>query len=269
MPNSAPIFISYRRKDSQVFTDRIYERLAAHFGAAAVFRDIQSIQYGEKFPDRLQTAVETCQVMIAVIGDIWATIADEEGHPRLSNPEDWVRREIEVALSRGIDLIPALLETTHLPSDDQLPPTLQPLRQHNTIQIRSGLDFDVDIERLIQRLEAIVGTPRSGQSTLQSSQSEPVRRGGRLRLNGAQREQLQEALKMAFPEPSQLERMLESKLDMPLNEFAGTGSYPDTLFRLVKGINARGKVEDLLSNALEVSEFSPELQELADLWLKE
>lgn len=74
---------------------------------------------------------------------------------------------------------------------------------------------------------------------------------------------------MAFPEPSELGRMLESKLDLSLNEFAGAGSYPDILFSLVKAINARGRVEELLSKALEASDFNPELEELADLWLKE
>ena len=107
---------------------------------------------------------------------------------------------------------------------------------------------------------------RRGES---SSSAEPVRRRGKLRLSGAQREQLQEALKMAFPEPSQLGRMLESKLDLPLNEFAGAGPYPDMLFNLVKAVNARGWVEELLSKALEASDFNPELEELADLWLKE
>lgn len=260
MTTAAPIFISYRRKDSQLFTDSIYKRLAAHFGAAAVFRDLEHIQYGEKFPERLRQAVSSCRVMVVVIGGEWATIPDDNGQPRLFNPEDWVRREIEAALARPIDLIPALFENTRLPSSEQLPPSLQVLRQYHAISIRPGLDFDVDMGRLIKRLDAIIGGPGAGQ---------PVRRLGRLRLNGAQREQLQQALKMAFPQPSQLERMLESKLDMPLNEFAGTGPYPEVLFHLIKGINAQGKVEELLSKALEASDFSPELQELADQWLKE
>ncbi|MEJ2759728.1 MAG: hypothetical protein P8046_14710 [Anaerolineales bacterium] len=34
------IFISYRRADSQYATDRIYDRLSAHFGADNVFMDI-------------------------------------------------------------------------------------------------------------------------------------------------------------------------------------------------------------------------------------
>lgn len=159
MPAPAKIFISYRRKDSQVFTDRIYERLAAHFGADAVFRDIQSIQYGEQFPDRLQQAVEGCQVMVAVIGSSWVTIASDNGQPRLFNPEDWVRREIEGALSQAIPVIPALLDETRPLKADQLPESLAPLSKSHCVQIRPGLDFDTDINRLIQRLEGLVGQP--------------------------------------------------------------------------------------------------------------
>ncbi|MGB3137759.1 MAG: hypothetical protein WBG38_18775 [Nodosilinea sp.] len=37
------IFISYRISDSADITGRIRERLAEHFGAEQIFRDVQSI----------------------------------------------------------------------------------------------------------------------------------------------------------------------------------------------------------------------------------
>ena len=43
------IFISYRRADSQYATDRIYEKLAAQFGADSVFMDIDDIPLGVNF----------------------------------------------------------------------------------------------------------------------------------------------------------------------------------------------------------------------------
>jgi hypothetical protein len=153
------IFISYRRKDSQIFTDRIYERLAAYFGVAAVFRDMDSIQYGEKFPERLQIAVQACQVMVVVIGETWATIAAPNGQPRLLQPQDWARQELEGAVSRQIPIIPALLDNVPPPQAAQLPMTLPSLWQYNAIPILSGHDFDSDMGRLIPRLEQIVGVP--------------------------------------------------------------------------------------------------------------
>ncbi|MBK8025014.1 MAG: hypothetical protein IPK19_27295 [Chloroflexi bacterium] len=34
------LFISYRRLDSQDFTDRLFEHMAKHFGAENVFQDV-------------------------------------------------------------------------------------------------------------------------------------------------------------------------------------------------------------------------------------
>lgn len=41
----------------------------------------------------------------------WATLADEQGHPRLNNPNDFVRFEIQRALQRGVRVIPVLKGT--------------------------------------------------------------------------------------------------------------------------------------------------------------
>ena len=48
------IFISYRRNDSSGFAGRIFDRLCREFGASAVFRDLDAIQSGTRFPRSLQ-----------------------------------------------------------------------------------------------------------------------------------------------------------------------------------------------------------------------
>ena len=40
------IFISYRRDDSAGYAGRLYDRLAAHFGAGQVFMDVAGIELG-------------------------------------------------------------------------------------------------------------------------------------------------------------------------------------------------------------------------------
>lgn len=267
MPAASAIFISYRRSDSRVFTDRIYEYLAEHFGSEAVFRDVEAIQIGQKFPVRIQQAVDACQVMIVVIGPDWATVTGKDGKQRLANPNDWVRKEVEGALARGIPIIPLLIEDTRLPAADALPESLKPLRQYNSAPAHSAPYFQFDMKQLTESLEKIIEKPNRSQSN--TSASGLVRRRGRLRLNGAQRQQLCETLKSAFPGQSQLELMLESRLELQLNEVAGSGPYPTVLFNLVKAINAQGRVEELLEGALQASNTSPELQELIELWLKE
>ena len=44
------IFISYRREDSGPYAGRLRDALSHHFGAEQVFRDIDSINPGERFP---------------------------------------------------------------------------------------------------------------------------------------------------------------------------------------------------------------------------
>jgi hypothetical protein len=71
------IFISYRRDDSQDATGRIHDWLDNYFGESATFRDIDRIRGGSHFPAVLQEALDRCKVVLAVIGQKWATIADE------------------------------------------------------------------------------------------------------------------------------------------------------------------------------------------------
>ncbi len=58
-PSTPKIFISYRRQDSADICGRtcgrIYDRLAQHFGAQAVFKDVDDIPFGADFPSHLET----------------------------------------------------------------------------------------------------------------------------------------------------------------------------------------------------------------------
>ena len=67
------IFIAYRRKDSADVTGRINDWLVQHFGAGAVFMDVESIPLGVDFKEFLSEAVGKCNVLLAVIGGDWKT----------------------------------------------------------------------------------------------------------------------------------------------------------------------------------------------------
>jgi hypothetical protein len=49
----AGIFISYRRDDAAYPAGWLFDRLAAHFGTGRVFKDVDSIQFGDDFRLRL------------------------------------------------------------------------------------------------------------------------------------------------------------------------------------------------------------------------
>lgn len=143
------IFISYRRDDSHFQAGFIHDRLTQKFGREAVFIDVDSIPIGVDFAEYLDLQVSQCQVFIAVIGPQWIDVVDSEGNRRLENENDFVRIEIESALKRDIPVIPLLLSPARMPSRPELPESMHGLVRRNGIQIRSGPDFNRDMERLI------------------------------------------------------------------------------------------------------------------------
>jgi hypothetical protein len=81
------VFISYRREETAYPAGWLFDRLADHLGAGQVFKDVDSIQLGDDFVEVITTAVGSCDVLLALIGDEWLTIADEDGRRRLDSPK--------------------------------------------------------------------------------------------------------------------------------------------------------------------------------------
>src|SRR3954464_12072009 len=111
---SGRIFISYRREETAYPAGWLFDRLTEHFGDGSVFKDVDSIEFGDDFATAIATAVASCDVLLALIGARWATISDEHGHRRLDQPDDFVRREIEAALTRNVRVIPILIDRTRM-----------------------------------------------------------------------------------------------------------------------------------------------------------
>jgi len=147
------IFISYRRGDSKWVSGLIHERLAAHFGSDAIFTDIDSIPLGVNFKKHIDEQVGKCDIFLAVIGERWLSASDDEGRPRLEQPGDFVRLEIESALKREIPVIPLLVDDIAMPPANQLPQSLRELALRNGTPIRPKPAFDADIGRLIRGIE--------------------------------------------------------------------------------------------------------------------
>ncbi|RLE44942.1 hypothetical protein DRJ25_06220 [Candidatus Woesearchaeota archaeon] len=151
---SIKVFLSYRRKDSAAFTGRLHERLIGKLSTdGSVFFDIEEINLGEKFPERIQDALQKSNIFIPVIGDEWLHITDSDNKRRLDNPEDWVRKEVEFALDQeDCVVIPVLIDDTQMPTKDELPKRLKNLSSRNAITIRNN-KFRVDTETLIQEIQ--------------------------------------------------------------------------------------------------------------------
>ncbi|MEM6277893.1 MAG: TIR domain-containing protein [Verrucomicrobiota bacterium] len=152
------IFISYRKTDSQDIVNRLEHDLSEHFGADNVFLDQERLQPGSVWPSELEEKASNCKVMLAVIGENWQTAVETspqwKGIPRLYNPEDWVRKEIGLALRHERLVVPLLLNSTELPDKEWLEPCeLHPLHSLQQSRLRSN-DYEHDLQRLIKFLES-------------------------------------------------------------------------------------------------------------------
>ncbi len=149
------IFISYRREDSAGIAGRIYDRLIQEFGRNAVFKDVDSIPLGTNFKQHIDSVIQRCDVVIAIIGDNWSGIDKETNKSRLAEPRDFVRLELEAALKRNIPVIPLLVNNAYMPSEESLPPSLIELTSRNGMPIGHDPRFHPDVDHLIKKLKQL------------------------------------------------------------------------------------------------------------------
>jgi TIR domain len=146
------IFISYRREETAYPAGWLFDRLANRFGGNQVFKDVDSIQLGDDFVEVITAAVESCDVLLALIGPRWLSITDEHGRRRLDNAEDFVRLEIEAALTRRVRVVPILVDGARMPRVDELPDSLARLVRRQALEL-SPARFDFDLGRLLRVLD--------------------------------------------------------------------------------------------------------------------
>lgn len=153
------VFISYRREDSAGYTGRLFDILSAQFGKSNTYMDLDTIMGGDDFTAVIVDKVSVSDVLIAVIGNRWLTITEENGNRRLDNPGDFVRIEIAKALERGIRVIPVLVGGASMPREDDLPPDLRALCERQAVEIRDS-HFHPDAQQLIDILRTALSGAR-------------------------------------------------------------------------------------------------------------
>ena len=83
------------------------------------------------------------------------------GRRRLDDPDDFVRLEIEAALTRNVRVIPILVDGARMPRPDQLPPSLAKLARRQALEL-SPSRFEFDTSRLLQVLDMTLAEVRTG-----------------------------------------------------------------------------------------------------------
>jgi len=151
------IFISYRRGDGGGYAGRIFDRLRQQFGDGEVFRDVDTIESGTRFPDAIARQLEDCRVFVVIIGPTWLSASDENGVRRLDNPRDWVRVEIATALKRNVCIIPVTVGGAAAPAAQDLPEDLRSLADWQRRDLRDGDTWGSDLEFLVRRIAKELG----------------------------------------------------------------------------------------------------------------
>jgi pterin-4a-carbinolamine dehydratase len=175
-----PIFISYRRSDSQHAAFAIADRLGWAFGHEHVFFDRSSIEGGDTWPDAIREAVSRATVVLVIIGKGWLRVADDWGRRRLDNPNDWVHQELRAAFARlasggvGPTVIPVCLDGASAPPPEALDAPLQSLTTYQVVDLPSG-NWEQALEGLIEKVRAATGLPRIQRNAGRNPNGSPER----------------------------------------------------------------------------------------------
>lgn len=145
------IFVSYRRGDSEGQARALYIQLAAMVGKDSVFMDVDSISLRRDFRQVLQERLESCDLMLALIGPSWMDAKDAAGNRRLENPTDLVRQEIAAALKRNIPVTPVLLQGVQMPALERLPEDIKDLAYRNGFELGHST-WESDVKEMVKRL---------------------------------------------------------------------------------------------------------------------
>lgn len=149
------IFISYRRDDAGAQARLVRDALLKAFGNGNIFMDVASIQAGTTWPEEIENHLNQAQVVVAVVGPNWFRAgSDDYGRRRIDQADDWVRKELEVALATGKKIIPLFVEgaKASMPTV-ALPESLHGLAKIQGIPIRRDY-WDHDIQLLLANLSA-------------------------------------------------------------------------------------------------------------------
>ena len=148
----ARIFVSYRRDDSSGWARGLHDRLAECFGEQMVFMDLNDITPGSDFVVALKRSLKETGVVLVVIGKRWTQARDSAGGRRLDDPADWVRLEVQSAISSGKHIIPVLVDGADMPDAADLPRDIQALSRFQAVKLYPD-QFDSGIRVLIRAID--------------------------------------------------------------------------------------------------------------------
>ena len=111
----------------------------------------------------IAAAVTSCDALLALIGHQWLTAA--------AGPADYVPVEIESALTRGVRVIPVLVDGARMPTAAELPPGLATLAQQPPLSLGAA-NPEGDVSRLVQALDQSIAARSAQWQATQAGQAQ-------------------------------------------------------------------------------------------------
>jgi len=145
------VFISYRRGDTAGEARALYNELTSRFGEESVFMDVDNIALGRDFRQALHERLESCDLMLVLVGRDWVDARNSSGARRLEDPTDFVSLEIEAALKRNIAVTPVLVQGAQMPTLEQLPANVKDFAYRNGFEL-SHSRWESDVQEMFKRL---------------------------------------------------------------------------------------------------------------------
>ena len=175
-PPSSRIFISYRRDDSSGHVLALLPALRREFGDR-IFKDTDNVPPGEDFVKFIKQELQSCSVLLAIIGKDWLTAQDPRLRTRrLDNPDDFLRVELSTALrSDRIRVIPVLIERATMPAAVDLPVEIASLAQRNALEL-NDVRWESDVEHLIQAIHRACAPPAPADAVAQRPELQDVQK---------------------------------------------------------------------------------------------
>lgn len=154
------IFISYRQDGSRGWAAYLHELLQRAFGSSQVFLDNEDLRSGD-WQQQLDAALAQCQAFVLIIGSQWLQSAGADGQPRLLDPADVHRGEIEAALAReGVSVIPLLVDGARMPAQRELPTSIARLALCQALDLPGGGWRGASSrKRLLEEISRATGLP--------------------------------------------------------------------------------------------------------------
>jgi hypothetical protein len=145
------IFINYRRTDSAWAAAPLFDFIRARLRQSrdSIFMDREALPLGKDFDAHIKTNLLGCDVVLVLIGPTWVSALKARQLEGDVDPQkDYVRLEIAMALSNGIDVVPVLLDGASMPNADDLPDDIKGLQKRHGTSLGQN-NFEADATRLL------------------------------------------------------------------------------------------------------------------------